>query len=70
MTRAFFPHSRLKNSKKPQKHRSTIYFKLYSSWIFTEFLTNALIIMIDDNDDDDDYVDDGDNDDDNVRYCY
>ena len=66
MTRAFFSHSRLNKSKKPQKDRSTIYVKLYSNWICTDFLTNALIIIIitiiitDNNDvgddDDDDYL--------------
>ena len=74
MTRAFFSHSRLNNSKKPQKDRSTIYFKLYSKWICTNFLTNALSIMINindnDDDDDEDDDDDGDDDDDDVCYCY
>ena len=67
MTRAIFSHSRLNKSKKPQKDRLTIYFKLYSNWISTDFLTNALFIIINDNDDNDDGDDD---DDDDCYHCY
>ena len=64
-TRDSFSLGRLKNHKTPQTQRSTIYFKLYLSWICTHFLKNYYNCY-DDDDDDDDNDDDDNDDDDNV----